>query len=65
MTGILSKLLMSIIISKAWYGACLNQNRTVNGLDWNIMESVWFTADATADSKKTRLRIQTKGGLPY
>ncbi|MEK7174000.1 MAG: dockerin type I domain-containing protein, partial [Patescibacteria group bacterium] len=27
----------------------LNNDRTVNGLDWGIMAGVWFTADPTAD----------------
>jgi len=27
----------------------LNGDRTVNGADWTIMASVWFTADAVAD----------------
>lgn len=30
----------------------LNNDRTVNGLDWGIMAGVWFTNDATADINK-------------
>jgi len=30
----------------------LNGDRTVNGADWTIMASVWFTADAVADINK-------------
>ena len=29
-----------------------NKNGQVNGLDWSIMASAWFTADATADLNK-------------
>ena len=43
---------VTVIVDNGPLVGDLNGDRTVNGADWSIMASVWFTADAVADINK-------------